>query len=153
MTNVYNYYYDLVLADGKDFIDEAVENGDYNAETDFDDEVYEDMLASDEVCRNCSPYNYKYDDEMVMAALFDKDIMDGLRFDFNFGSYELFSRVAGKGDEGKDYLDAIIRCWMLGNVSPELETYFKNTVGNNGNQSFNCCWFSNYFYLSSLIVV
>lgn len=131
MTNVYNYYYDSVLADGKDFIDEAVANGNYNAETDFDDKVYDDMFGSDEVCHNCSPYNYDCDDEMVMAAFFDKEIMDGLRFDLDFGPYG-FSQVAGKGDEGKGYLDTTIRCWMLGNVSPELETYFKAAVGSNG---------------------
>lgn len=127
MANVYDYYYDSVLEDGKDFIKNAVDNGDYNAETDFDNEVYDDMFESDEVCRNCSPYNYDCDDQMVMEAFFDKEIMDGLRFDFDFGAYG-FSQIAGKGDEGKGYLDSTIRCWMLGNVAPELETYFKTLV-------------------------
>lgn len=119
--SLYNEYYAEVLEDGKKFIKSLVDDGTYTNDTDFD-EIYDDMFTSDEVCRNASQYNTDWNDH-IDEVIFDKEIMDGLKYDFDFGVYGM-TEILGKGNHGRSYLDCTVRCWMLGNVSPELEDYF-----------------------------
>ena len=113
--SIYNYYWTEVFDDACDFMDEYLDEETANQEY---EEVYEAMWATDEVCGNgVDGYRNIYD-EMVKDALFDEFIIGEVEAEFGKLDY---ARIVGEGIKGLIYLDATIRCWMLGQLGERLE--------------------------------
>lgn len=110
----YRDYYEQVLADGKEFIDENIEDM-------FDYSFYDmldDMFVSDSVTGNASgsyTFNTNRAIQNVSEAIFDPEIAGIL------GSIDRDIRDYLDNPEA---LDVSIRCAMLYEVSGELEEYY-----------------------------
>lgn len=114
--SIYNYYAAEVLEDATDWMEEYLTEDTAIQEY---EEVYDEMWAVDEVTGNGSsaghPHLYA---EMAQAAVFDPNIMEEV--EGAFGKLEA-ERFVGKGYEGLVYIDASVRCWMLGELGDRLE--------------------------------
>lgn len=111
----YRGYYEQVLADGKDFIDENIEDMfDYT----FDD-MLDDMFVSDSVTGNASgsyTFNTNRAIQNVSEAISDPQIayiLDSI-IDCDIRDYL----------DNPEALDVSIRCAMLYEVAGELEEYY-----------------------------
>ena len=123
-----------VLRDAKQYIDDDVE---YFADEDFDeDNLYDDLFITDQVCGNGS-YRHQpmFSDEFLAKCLFDEDVMNTLRNDFGVTDDELGQRIIGQGIDGKEYLDASLRCVALGYVMAHvIEHFYKVVKANKANE-------------------
>ena len=117
----YYGYYDQVLQDGKDAIDEMREDP-YGPGT-FED-VYDALFIDDSVTGNGSgsyTFNSATAKEYVEDAPFDSDILrafNGLGIETN----DVANKIANGNYED---LDVCIRCALLGEASGELQRYFE----------------------------
>lgn len=112
---IYGWYWADVFEDACDFMDDYLDEE--TADQKYD-EVYDVMWFTDEVCGNGVDGHDHIYDEMVKAALFDEYIMNEIEIEFGRLDYD---RLVGKGMDGIIYLDATIRCWMLGQLRARLE--------------------------------
>ena len=135
MSWIYNYYYNMVEDDAKNFIDYNISDGTYNADTDWD-EVYDDMFDSNEVCGNasyaghpdCFLVTYAPDCEKIGHMFTDERIRELLEDDY--GDEVPWYDFVGRGQDGIIKMDAWIRTAMLGQLNDELYNYFKNAQEN-----------------------
>ena len=114
--SIYNYYAAEVLEDATDWMEEYLAED--TAVQEYE-EVHEEMWAVDEVTGNGSTEGHpRLYAEMVQAAVFNPDIMAEVESAFGNLEAECF---VGKGHGGLVYIDASIRCWMLGELGDKLE--------------------------------
>lgn len=113
--SIYNYYWTEVFDEACDFMEEYLDAE--TADKDYE-EVYEAMWATDEVCGNGVDGYPSIYDEMVRDAVFHEHIISEIEGAFGKLDYD---RIVGKGWDGIIYLDASIRCWMLGELTERLE--------------------------------
>lgn len=114
-SSFYDHYWTEVFEDACDFMESYLDE-----DTAFQEyeEVYDKMWATDEVCGNGYEGYPRIYHEMVAGAVFDQELMDGVRD--NFGELEAANFI-GKGIDGITYIDASIRCFMLGELGHRLE--------------------------------
>ena len=112
---IYDWYWTDVFEDACDFMDDYLDEE--TADQEYE-EVFDTMWATDEVCGNGVDGHDHIYDEKVKAALFDEYIMGDIEAEFGKLDYD---RIVGKGMDGIIYLDATIRCWMLGQLGERLE--------------------------------
>lgn len=132
---IYLSYKNMVEDDAKNFIDYNISDGTYNADTDWD-EVYDDMLCSNEVCGNasyaghpdCFLVTYAPDCEKIAHMFTDESIRELLEDDY--GAEVPWYDFVGRGQDGIIKMDAWIRTAMLGQLDDELYNYFKNAQEN-----------------------
>lgn len=116
-----------VLHDAKQYIDDDVE---YFADEDYEeDNLYDDLFITDQVCGNGS-YRHQpmFSDEFLAKCLFDEDVMNTLRNDFGVTDDELGQRIIGQEIDGKEYLDASLRCVALGYIMGDVIKHFRTVV-------------------------
>lgn len=114
-SSVYNYYWTEVFDDACEFMENYL---DEDTASQKYEEVYDEMWSTDEVCGNGYEGYFHIYREMVGEAVFDREIMKGI--EENFGELDR-GKFVGKGIDGMIYIDASIRCWMLGELQNRLE--------------------------------
>lgn len=116
-----------VLRDAKQYIDDNVE---YYADEDFDeDNLYDDLFMTDQVCGNGSfRHQPMFSDEFLAKCLFDEDVIDILHDLFSTIDTEICERIIGQGIGGKEYLDTSLRCVALGCVMDDVIEHFHKVV-------------------------
>lgn len=112
---IYNWYWTEVFEDACDFMEDYLDEETASQEY---EEVYEEMWATDEVCGNGADGHDHIYYEIVKAALFDEYIMGEIEAEFGQLDY---GKIIGQEMDGIIYLDATIRCWMLGQLGGRLE--------------------------------
>lgn len=116
--SAYDDYYDEILSDAKDYIDTNIMIGAWDADTDIED-IYDDMFCSDDVCGN----GHKPQNDATMFSFLVDD--DGWMFsEFGVDGRTLQEKLWGKHNDGRRWLDATIRCYLLGQVMPDIEKYW-----------------------------
>lgn len=123
--SAYEKVCDQMVADGIDFIDSNISLGVYDEDTDFDD-IYDDMFVSDDVCGNGYSGHTLLNDADYMELIFDDDIVNSLAMDFGITINDFCNHCFGHGNEGRKWIDCIIRCYFLdlGDVRPKLQDYW-----------------------------
>lgn len=134
MTNWYNYYYNEVIRDAEMYLDDhfeefVIRDIDDHEITDYaDTETIEDALfLSDEVCGNGDMGHPRIPEDLgdvIFSDLFRMYVRD-----FGEPDYERLTGV-----DGRVYLDAILRCFMLGECLATVYDIFENKVESDGRE-------------------
>lgn len=117
----YNDYYEQVLSDAKDAVDENI-----NYYDDFD-EFYDELWFDDSVTGNGSGsyfVNAAKAREAVADAIWDEKILNALS-ELGISGDRIVQYLR---DNDTESLDVCIRCAMLGEVYGEIEGYFSDRV-------------------------
>ena len=112
----YNDYLDEVESAAQDFLDENIEYYD-----NFDD-AFDAMFCSDYVTGNGSgshTFNSYKAQQNVKDAIFDRSIVTLL----DWNGINIFDTLR---DNGAEILDVTIRCYILSDIYPIIEEYFKD---------------------------
>lgn len=128
---IYLSYKNMVEDDAKNFIVANFEDGTYNADTDWSDEVFDDMYYSDDVTGNassaghpdCFLVTYEPDYEKIAFMFTDEDIRELLESEY--GDEVPWYEFVGHGQEGITKFDAWIRIAMLYELNDDLYKYFE----------------------------
>lgn len=118
----YNDYYNAVIDDAKEAIDEGIRMGDVNEESDFED-IMESLFIDDSVTGNASG-SYTFcaatAAENVAGFYYDERLRDMILG----AGYEINAEFL----DNPERIDVIIRCMMLGEVENIIKAYFEEQI-------------------------
>lgn len=128
---IYISFKNMVEDDAKNFIVANFEDGTYNADTDWSDEVFDDLYFSDDVTGNassaghpdCFLVTYSPDYEMIANMFADEDIRELL--ESQYGNEVPWYEFIGHGQDGITKFDTWIRVAMLCELNDDLYKYFE----------------------------
>lgn len=118
----YNDYYNAVIDDAKEAIDEGIRMGDVNEESDFED-IMESLFIDDSVTGNASG-SYTFCTitaaENVAGFYYDERLRDMILG----AGYEINAEFL----DNPERIDVIIRCMMLSEVEDIIKAYFEEQI-------------------------
>lgn len=118
----YNDYYNAVIDDAKEAIDEGIRMGDVNEESDFED-IMESLFIDDSVTGNASG-SYTFCSaaaaENIAGFYYDERLRDMILG----AGYEINAEFL----DNPERIDVIIRCMMLSEVEDIIKAYFEEQI-------------------------
>lgn len=118
----YNDYYNAVIDDAKEAIDEGIRMGDVNEESNFED-IMESLFIDDSVTGNASG-SYTFCTataaENVAGFYYDERLRDMILG----AGYEINAEFL----DNPERIDVIIRCMMLSEVEDIIKAYFEEQI-------------------------
>lgn len=126
--SIFDEIQETVKQDAFDYIDDNIEDF-ANGNLGEVDDLYDTLFITDEVCGN--GYNgcpNRFDDDFITRIIFDSNILSDALADFGVDTSTLAEHVFGRGNGGRDWINATVRCYMLSQIISEATNHLEEAL-------------------------